>query len=98
MKKAMTAGDHRERCRHRLRLQYPLPLSLIPLCSSRPQWICNDCAGFWIGDGGRQVCKTAERSGSLNNGRMRSWIQRDTLSLSVKFRWVLLGNDCVYPA
>ena len=41
------------------RLQLPLPLSLILLGSSRSEWICNDPAGFWIRDGGRQVIKTA---------------------------------------
>jgi hypothetical protein len=64
---AATAGDHRLRCRHRLRLQLPLPLSLIPFCSSCSQWICNGRTGFWIRDGGSQVFKTAERSGSVSN-------------------------------
>jgi len=64
---AATAGHHWSRCRHRLRLQLPLPLSQIFFCSLRSQWICNDCASFWIGDGGRQVIKTAERSGSACN-------------------------------
>ena len=64
---AATAGDHRSRYRHCLQLQLPLPLSLIPFCSSRSQWICNDRAGFWIMDGSRQVFKTVERSGSASN-------------------------------
>jgi len=64
---AATARDHWLRCRHRLWLQLPLPLSLILFGSSRSQWICNDCAGFWIRDGGRQVVKTTERSGSASN-------------------------------
>jgi len=64
---AVTAGDHRLRCRHRLHLQLPLPLSLILFSSSQSEWICNDRAGFWIRDGGRQVLKTSERSGSDNN-------------------------------
>ena len=45
------------------------PLSLISLCSSCSQWICNDCAGSKIRDGGRQLFKTAERSGSPSNAR-----------------------------
>ena len=45
----------------------PLPLSLICFCSSRLQWICNDRIGIWIRDGGRQVFKTAEKSGSASN-------------------------------
>jgi len=69
---AVTAGDHWSRCRHRLRLQLPLPLSLIPRCSSRSQWICNDRAGFWIRDEGRQVFKTTERSGSASYAGCRA--------------------------
>jgi len=64
---AATAGDHWSRCRHRLCLQLPLPLSLIHFCSLCLQWISNDRAGFWIRDGGRQVFKTIERSGSSSN-------------------------------
>jgi len=64
---AVTAWDHSLRCRHPLQLQLPLPLSQIPFCSSRSQWICNGCAGCWIRDEGRQAFKTAERSGSASN-------------------------------
>jgi len=64
---ASTAGDHLLRCRHRLQLQLPRPLSLIPFFNSRSQLIWNGHAGFWIGDGGRQVFKTTERSGSASN-------------------------------
>jgi len=64
---AATAADHRSRCRHRMRLQFPLPVFLIPFCSLRLRLIGNDRAGFWIRDGGRQVFKTAERSGSASN-------------------------------
>jgi len=64
---AVTAGHHWSRCRHCLRLQLPLPLSLILFSSSHSQWICNDRAGFWIRDGGRQVFKTAQRGGSASN-------------------------------
>jgi len=64
---AATAGDHRSRRRQHLRLQLPLPLSLIPVCSSWLQWICNDRAHFWIMDRGRQLVKTAERSGGASN-------------------------------
>jgi len=67
-----TAGDHRSRSRHCLRLQLPLPRSLIPFCNTRSQWICNDRPGFWITDGGRQVLKTAERSGSARNAGCRA--------------------------
>jgi len=62
---AVTAGDLWWRCRHHLRLQLPLPLSLIPFCSLGLQWIWNDRAGFWNRDTGRQVFQTAERSGSV---------------------------------
>jgi len=65
---AATAGDNWSRCRHCLRLQLPLPLSLIPFCSSHSQWICNGHAGFSIRDAGRQVFRTAERSGSASIG------------------------------
>ena len=64
---AASAGDQWSRCRHPLRVQLPMPLSLIAYCSSCSQWICNDCAGFWIRDGGRQVIKTAGRSGRASN-------------------------------
>jgi len=64
---AATAGDHWSGCRHRLQLQLPLPVSLMSFCSSRSQWMCNDCAGLWIRDGGRQVFKTAERRGSASS-------------------------------
>jgi len=64
---AATAGDHWSRCRLRLRFQLPLPLSLNLLSSLRSEWICNHRAGFCIRDGGRQVFKTSERSGSDNN-------------------------------
>jgi len=64
---AVTAGHYWLRCRHCLRLQLPLPLSLIPCCCSRLQWICNDHARFWIRDEGRQVCYTAWMSGSDSN-------------------------------
>jgi len=64
---AATARDHWSRCRHRLRLQSSLPLSLILSCNSRSQWICNDRAGFCIRDGGWQIFKTTERSGSDSN-------------------------------
>jgi len=69
---AVTAWDHWSRCSHRLWLQLPMPLSLIHCCSSRSQWICNDRAGFWIRDVGRQVFKTAERSGSASHARCRA--------------------------
>jgi len=69
---AATAGDPWSRCRHRLHLQLPLPLSLIPSCSSCSQWICNDRAGFWSRDGGRQVFRTAERSGTASNAGCRA--------------------------
>jgi len=61
------AGDHSSRCRHRLGLQLPLRLSLILFSSSGSEWISTDRAGFWIRDGGRQVFKTSERSGSDDN-------------------------------
>jgi hypothetical protein len=64
---AATARDHLSWCRQRLWLQLPLSLSLILFGSSCSQWICNDRAGFWIRDGGRQVFKTAGRSGSARN-------------------------------
>jgi len=64
---AVTAGDHWLRCRHHLRLQLPLPRSLIPFCGSRYQWISNGRAGFWIRDRDRQVFKTVGRSGSATN-------------------------------
>ena len=56
------------RCRQRLRLQLPLPLSLILVGISPSEWICNDGVGFLIRDGGRQVSKTDEMSGSDSNG------------------------------
>ena len=62
---AATAGDHRSRCGHRLRLQLPLPLSLILFGSSRSEWICNDPTGFWIRDGGRKVFKTVRGVGVI---------------------------------
>jgi len=62
-----SAGDYCSRCRDLLSLQFPLPLSLIPFCSSGLQWICNDRTGFCIRDGGRQVFMTAGRSGSDSN-------------------------------
>jgi len=77
---AVTAGDHWLRCRHRLRLKLPLPLSLIPICSLRSQWICNNRTGWVIWDGGRQDFKSAERSGSVGNtgcgagSNMRRWV------------------------
>jgi len=67
-------------CRHRLWLQLPLPLSLILFSSLQSQWICNEHAGFWIWDGGMQVSKTAERSGSDRNAgcgaryNVMSWV------------------------
>jgi len=64
---AATSGEQWSRCRHRLRLQLPLPWSLIPVCISRCQCICKDHWGFCISDGGRQVFRTAERSGSASN-------------------------------
>jgi len=64
---AATSSDHWSLCKHRLRLQLPQPLPLIPFCSSRSQWICDDRTDFWIWDGGGQVFKTAERSGSVSN-------------------------------
>jgi len=64
---AATAGDHWSRCRHLPLLQLPMPLSPILSCSLRPQWICNDPAGFWIEVEGRHVFQTAERSGSASN-------------------------------
>jgi len=67
-----TAGDHHSRCRHCWWLQLPLHLSLISFWSSHLQWICTDHAGFLIRDGGRQVFKTAERSGSVSNARCRA--------------------------
>jgi len=63
----VTSSDHWSRCRHCPQLQLSLPLSLIRFCSSRWQWICNDHAGLWIRDGGKQVLKTAEMSGSASN-------------------------------
>jgi len=91
---AATAGDHWLRCRHRLRLQIPLPLSLIRFGSSRSQWICNDRAGVWIRDGGRQVFKTAERSGSESNAGCGAGYNNT--------RWVSLyssaGSWCVTSA
>jgi len=69
---AATAADHWSRCRHRLRLQLPLPLSLIRFCSTRLQWICHDCTAFWIRDGGREVFKMPERSGSASNAGCRA--------------------------
>jgi len=35
-----------------VRLQLPLPLSLILFGNSRSEWICNDRMGFSIRDGG----------------------------------------------
>jgi len=69
---AATAGDNWSRCRHRLGLQLPLPLSLIRFGRLCLQWIGNDLAGFWIGDGGSQVFKTAERSGIDSNAGSRA--------------------------
>jgi len=69
---AATAGDHRVRCRHCLRLQLPLPLAGIPFSSSCSQRICNDSAGFWIRDGGRHVIKTAGMSRSASNDECRA--------------------------
>jgi len=66
---AVTAGDHWLRSRHCLWLQLPLPLSLMPVCSSHSQWICKGCAGFWSRDGGRLAFKTTEWSGSASNAR-----------------------------
>jgi len=60
---AATARDHRSRCSQHLQLQLPQPLYMIHFCSSCSQLIWNDHVSFWIGDGGRQVCRTAERSG-----------------------------------
>jgi len=37
---------------------------MIRFGSSRSDWICNDCADFWIRDGGRQHFQTAESSRS----------------------------------
>jgi len=69
---AATARDYWARCSHRQRLQLPQPQSLIAFCSLHWQWICTDCAGFLITDGGRKDFKTAERSGSDNNAGFRA--------------------------
>jgi len=88
---AATDRDHWSRCRHHLRLQFPLPLSLILFGSLRSQWIRNDRVGFWIWDGGRQVFKTTERNGSASNARCCTGYNAT--------RWVCLygsaGNWCV---
>jgi len=47
---AVTARDHWSQCRHCMRFQLPLPVSLIAFCSECSQWICNDRAGVWIKD------------------------------------------------
>ena len=62
-----TGGDYSSRCSHHLGLQLPLSLSLILLGSSLWQWIFNNRAGFCIRDGGMQIIKTTERSGSATN-------------------------------
>jgi len=64
---AGSAGDHWLTCRHRLLLQFPLPLSLILFDSLRLYWICNDRVGCWIRDWGRQGFKLAEKRGSDTN-------------------------------
>ena len=64
---AATAGDHWRRCRPCLQLQLPLSLYLILDSSLHSEWICNDRVGCWIRGAGRQVFKTAERSGSDSN-------------------------------
>jgi len=91
---ATTAGDHLSRCRHCLQLRLPLPLSLIPFYSSGSQLIGNDREGFWIRDGGRQVFKRAERSGSTSNAGCRAGYN--------VIRWVCLcdsaGRWCVTTA
>ena len=69
---AATTGDRSSRCKHCLRLELPLPLSLIPFSTSRCQWIRNDRASFWITDGSRPDLVTAERSGSARNAGCRA--------------------------
>jgi len=94
---AVTARDHSSRCRHRLQLQLPLLMSLIPLCSSRLRCIGHDHMGFWIWDGGRQIFMSTERSGSNGTARGGGGIQSDAPNLSVRFLWVLVYYHCLYP-
>jgi len=58
---------------------------------SRSQWICNDRVGCWIRDGGRQVFKTAERSGSASNSRCGAGYN----TMHWVCRWGCAGCWCV---
>ena len=64
---SVTSRDESWRDRHRLQLQAPLPLPLIPLLSSCLQWMSIDPLGFWIRDEIRQFFETGEGSGSASN-------------------------------
>jgi len=74
---ASCLGDHIYGCcgcQRPLIKVYTLPVVAIATVSASDsfgslclEWICNDCAGFWIRDGGRQGIKTTERSVSDSN-------------------------------
>ena len=54
-------------CRRSLIEVLPLPLTVIPFCSSHSQWICNDSTGFWIRNVGMQGFKSTKWSVSTSN-------------------------------
>jgi len=91
---AVTAGGHRSRCWERLCLQWPLPQSMSLFCTWLSQWICNDCADFWIRDGGRQVVMATVRSEcDSNDGCGAGYTTTHWLCL-----WGAAGCWCVTPS